>query len=334
MLKKAFFTHLLFSAIFFCQGQQIKTIEYFFDVDPGMGNGNYLSITPAEELNKLPVSVSLSELEPGIHQFYVRALDSEGKWSLTSYKPFAFETVSLTRNIVTVEYALDNDPGPGMGTKVNFTPAEKVSKLTFSAELPELSPGFHNFYIRAQDSDGHWSLIANRPFLHESALSDANNNIVYMEYFIDDDPGFHNGQEITFTPTPELAEHSFNIDLTDVPLGPHNVFIRTLDKKGNWSLVSIASFEKSIATGNIGIITPDQDIEVFPNPSSAAFNIQATNQEKPSSILVLDNTGKVILDLRPNEVISSIDLSDNPAGTYFIKVVLQEKTVYRKVVKE
>jgi len=64
----------------------IATIEYFYDTDPGVGNGtkvNILRKNTLDTLIELPVPTSLSL---GTHTFCARTIDNAGSYSLVNYK--------------------------------------------------------------------------------------------------------------------------------------------------------------------------------------------------------------------------------------------------------
>jgi len=72
-------------------------------------------------------------------------------------------------------------------------------------------------------------------------------NIVQLEYFIDSDPGFGNGTQVSIT-SGSIIDLSFNINLNGVNSGIHTLFIRAKDDEGKWSLV----FEKPFLKEAIG----------------------------------------------------------------------------------
>ncbi len=59
-------------------------------------------------------------------------------------------------------------------------------------------------------------------------------NIVKAEYFFDDDPGFGNASSITFT-ADNFQDIEYTIDLSDVTLGLHRLYLRVMDENGKWS---------------------------------------------------------------------------------------------------
>ncbi len=61
-------------------------------------------------------------------------------------------------------------------------------------------------------------------------------DIVQMEYYFDNDPGFGNGTQVTFA-SDSIVDVNFNADLSTIAVGYHKLFIRIKDDDGKWSLV-------------------------------------------------------------------------------------------------
>lgn len=144
--------------------QPISNIEYYFDFDPGYGNGTQVSVTPENNIDFV-FNVDVSQLEDGLHTLFVRAKDISEQWSLTKTHTFykgAFSSGSASK-IQTIEYFFDIDPGFGNGKNVTFV-ADTLIDLTFNADLTGLSDGFHTMFIRARNEDGAWSLIKTHSF--------------------------------------------------------------------------------------------------------------------------------------------------------------------------
>lgn len=66
---------------------QINKIEYFTDVDPGIGNGTILDVTPGLNVQQT-ITADLSTASIGMHFMGVRAHTTEGKWSHTIWHQF------------------------------------------------------------------------------------------------------------------------------------------------------------------------------------------------------------------------------------------------------
>jgi len=59
----------------------ISYIEYYFDTDPGQGNGTSVPFTPAPIITDLNFMANVSSLSEGSHKIYVRVKNSNNKWS-------------------------------------------------------------------------------------------------------------------------------------------------------------------------------------------------------------------------------------------------------------
>ena len=86
-------------------------------------------------------------------------------------------------------------------------------------------------------------------------------------------------------------------------------------------------------TGEMGITEFENQMILYPNPTTGIINIQA--KEKISSVSVYNLTGQKVSFNLPNTEKTSIDISNLPAGIYFVEVTLNNnKTIKRyKVIK-
>ena len=50
--------------------QNIVAAEYFFDTDPGMGNGNAIPVTAALDVNNIAAALNTPGLSAGTHRLY------------------------------------------------------------------------------------------------------------------------------------------------------------------------------------------------------------------------------------------------------------------------
>src|SRR4051812_16614033 len=106
----------LLTAVLLCcldvSAQIISRAEYFFDADPGKGNGTFLSVTQGTTINQLH-TVNLGSLPQGAHTFNYRVVDSNGRWShVVSRTFFIITPVTFTHatGVRHAEYFFDNDP--------------------------------------------------------------------------------------------------------------------------------------------------------------------------------------------------------------------------------
>jgi hypothetical protein len=138
-------------------GQVINKFEYFFDTDPGIGKGGAIAIN--KPFTDTSFTVSVASLASGLHTFYIRSIDTSGKWSMNNISSFIkYDGIDTVLNIVGLEYFFDKDPGFGKGTAVTVTPGNTISNL-FDITVPDNGTNSTTFHLRVKDSYGRWSLL-------------------------------------------------------------------------------------------------------------------------------------------------------------------------------
>ncbi len=193
-----------------------------------------------------------------------------------------------TQNIIQIEHFIDSDPGYGAGTAVAFAPASSVS-TSFAVPVPAaLTDGLHRLFVRAKDANNKWSIVAMNIFVKETAYTAPLLNIVAVESFIDNDPGYGAGTAVAFAPASSVST-SFTVPvpaaLTD---GLHRLFVRAKDASNKWSVVAMNLFVKETAT--LAVLPSIVQLEYFvdndpgfgagvavgigvTNPTTVAFNV-------------------------------------------------------------
>ena len=146
----------------------IDYAEYYFDTDPGPGNGTSIALPGASPVLDFDFTIpkaDIAALSDGFHKLVCRFRDDEGDWSVAFVKRFrkGEDTIpSGTPDIVAAEYYIDSDPGQGNGTAIAIPDPANVS-LDTSFDIPKatidaLSLGWHRLVCRTQDSEGDWSV--------------------------------------------------------------------------------------------------------------------------------------------------------------------------------
>ena len=155
-MKKLLILILAISSLFACS-QQITTAEYFFDTDPGFGQGISISLTPADniEINEV---LDISNLSAGMHTLNIRLKDQNNQWSSVLIKSFFIdENRGIASEITNIEYFIDDDPGFGNGIPyANFNSGIMLDEVFF-ANMTGVSQGNHSFSIRMKNEIQQWS---------------------------------------------------------------------------------------------------------------------------------------------------------------------------------
>jgi PKD repeat protein len=217
----------------------VTNMEYFFDRDPGQGNGNPVVFTLGEDFTQ-SFYINYNDLTEGYHKLYVRAKHAGGKWGSVSSKDFYAVNLSNIPYITQMEYFFDTDPGFGKGKSISVNDYfhDKIEQ-NITLDFGELDEGYHTLYVRFKDNQGNWGLYAKTPFYR---ITESNqSNIVEIEYFIDDDPGIGKAQVEKVTPT-QILTHNFFIDRSELLQGVHTMGVRVKNAYSEWSETKTKEF--------------------------------------------------------------------------------------------
>lgn len=325
----------------------IQQGEYFWDTDPGVGNGSALVAVDGtfgqalEQVLAEPGSLPAS----GPHVLYLRVRDEDGSWGP------AFSTVlevlqgSLLLPDIQVsqgEYFWDTDPGPGNGSTLlafdgNYDSALEAVRLE-SPNLPP--PGTHTLGLRVLDVNANWGPVFQVVTeVLPSSLTFPAIHVGAAEYWADTDPGEGAG-------TPMLAEDGdfdsavevFQGGGIPVPVnaGTQVLWMRAQDDDGGWGppFGVVVNIDTTI-TGTVAV--PEQvahPVRVGPNPTQASTGITIQLAEaSPFQVRVLDVRGRVLVDkLLPAAARTHLPLDGFVAGTYPVGVLMGERQWWFPVV--
>ncbi|MEP4532285.1 MAG: T9SS type A sorting domain-containing protein [Cyclobacteriaceae bacterium] len=252
---------------------EIVSFEYFFDDDPGYGNGTDL-VPPAQGAAlDFTESVTATGLSTGFHHLFIRAFDEGGTWGVPISKLVYVDPAS-TGSVIpvqTAEYFFDDDPGYGAADQVALTAAADIDELIV-ATANSLSVGFHNFYLRIQDASGRWSLPVTRA-VYVDLSGNVFSNIVELEYFFDTDPGFDQGTSIPISPSEPEPIRELVVGASALGAGNHILGVRAKNADDVWG---VTEYEPFIA------FPPSRELDsvsliVFYNKTDGANWTQSTN---------------------------------------------------------
>ena len=152
----------------------LQRLEYFFDTDPGYGQGHPLA-TPSTGRNVY--EMSFEGVETGAHVLYLRAQDKQSRWSATLSRPLY---VCPIRGIAQIEYFFDSiDPGEGKAIQVSVADS-KATEQAFTIDVNSLTKGDHTISIRVKGLDGLWTKLCTEPF----SIVEAGTGIVSVEWMM------------------------------------------------------------------------------------------------------------------------------------------------------
>ena len=228
----------------------INKMEYLIDTNPGFGNGIDIPVTANTDVTVTNFAANINGLSNGIHRIYTRSKNVNGRWSLTNVQSFYIVNLSTTfpsntapTNISKIEYFVDTDPGFGNATNIPIANALDASVNNYAVTIGNLSTGIHRLYVRSKTINGKWALTNVQLFAVVNSINipatAASGLVTKLEYFVDTDPGFGNGNIVNVTPTSDLNNYSFAANIGNLPAGNHIFYIRSFEK---WSLTNAFPF--------------------------------------------------------------------------------------------
>lgn len=221
------------------------SIEWFYDVDPGVGKGNRAE--PDSETNV--VFIPTTGLSTGAHLLSIRSVDNAGRWSTTISRPVFLTEEYGGGDYVDYECFVDTDPGTGLGKNLSLSADGKAMVVVPTDNLNE---GRHTFSIRGKDRGGVWHLMGSYPFVVTNR-----SGVVSVEWKVSIRI-VRNGNELTLHPDNSGEEYSvevYNLDgirifhgewndthsefVIPVDANVHPVLVVISDKNGNRSVSRI-----------------------------------------------------------------------------------------------
>ncbi|WP_170179802.1 T9SS type A sorting domain-containing protein [Flavivirga rizhaonensis] len=312
---------------FCCLAQTITSAEYFFNTDPGIGNGTSLSVNSNTGQLVQTFSIATTSLTDGFHTLYVRTLNSDSNWSLYDKQSFYLKSFN-TSIIASAEYFFNTDPGIGNGTVLNTNNNSGQLTQVFSISTTSLSEGFHNFYLRTQNNDGDWSLY-DRQIIYIKDFDLSPDEVSAAEYFIDSDPGVGNGTSIVFG-NASLSSQTLNIDSTGLANGDHLFYIRVQDTNGDWSIYDTALFtiDSSLGVDNHLL----SEISLLSNPFENNLSLKIPNNIQVLKTKIYNNLGQTVYSSLENK--STLELYNLESGLYILNLKTNYGNTSFKIIKK
>ncbi len=137
----------------------ITRAEYFWDDDPGIGNGTAIPsmVGLNLETTSVPsVSISTEGLSIGTHLLGLR-LKTADQWSVTKFDRVMVKNGQAPL-ITAVEYFWGDDPGEGNGTAVEVVPARQIEINPLTIAFPDTDQESYTLSVRGM-ADGKWGAV-------------------------------------------------------------------------------------------------------------------------------------------------------------------------------
>ena len=149
-MKKFYF--LVAACLFFiinAKSQQLIKAEYFFDNDPGLGNGFNIAIPTDDSISVNNIAVNAVGLTKGYHWLYIRTKDNDNNWShCRRQRIYVFDNspvmpINDSVKLLQAEYWVDAEPISGPGRLININLADSINYYD-SVPVSACNPGIES----------------------------------------------------------------------------------------------------------------------------------------------------------------------------------------------
>ncbi|MBL0063085.1 MAG: hypothetical protein IPP40_16800 [bacterium] len=214
-------------------GLTITEAEYYFNTDPGQGNGIDIPISVGESVNITSLNVPTNLLPNNVsHELYIRYRSDEGFWGNSESRNFFLHqpdpNTFAGRDVTHAEYWFDNLPS-------TIADISDDPEVVFAALIPTsgLATNLaHKFSIRYLGTNGYVSNTESRYFFLHEPISNVwyGRDITHVEYRFDN-----------LVPVVIDLGNNFEVDYYDLipvaglaPNLEHKLSVRYLDEDGKW----------------------------------------------------------------------------------------------------
>ncbi|WP_425389777.1 Ig-like domain-containing protein [Ekhidna sp.] len=303
---------------------EIDQIEYFFDIDPGVGNASL--VTPFTQGNMISISsetLNTDTLSFGFHTLGMRARAVGGAWGTTETRLIFVDQTQGVINVDQIEYFFDEDPGVGSATQITGIPAANSISLTEGLNTNGLLPGFHVLGMRVRSENGTWGTTETRMVFVDQGgtISD----VTEFEYFIGTDPGVGNAANLVAASPGQMVDEEVILNTDTLGIGNYHIHFRARNADGDWGLTESRPFQ--VVNMAAPVITSADSIPTNTTPLNMTVSFgEAVNGFDQTDITIStggslqggsfttvnDSTFTFLLDLTTEGLIT-VDIADSAA---------------------
>lgn len=310
----------------------VATAEFFWDTDPGTGNGTVMLAFDGNFNSAFEV-VTQNTVVPalGMHVLNVRVRDANNNWGpvfrtiVNVQSPYVLPNVK----VAAAEYFWDTDPGAGSGSTMlafdgNFNNAFEI--VVQNTTAPSL--GMHVLNVRVRDANNNWGPVFRTVVDVQTPYVVPTIHVTAAELFWDTDPGQGSA-------TPMLAfDGNYNQAYEAVvkseqaffqAQGLHVLNVRAIGANGIWSPVFRTVVYLDSCISNPTVTATAQGSTTFCIGDSVellASGSFANYYWRRNGNIVGGNSNSLWVSQSGNYVVTALDGNGCPATSQVISVIV------------
>ncbi|NOZ35860.1 MAG: T9SS type A sorting domain-containing protein [Chlorobi bacterium] len=90
----------------------------------------------------------------------------------------------------------------------------------------------------------------------------------------------------------------------------------------------------SVEQGSSINLFDKSNLKIYPNPSSGIYFIEGVDIQNVTHIRILDINGRIIQEIKPDAELVKINIQNEPAGIYFIRIINKKEDKFIKILKQ
>jgi|GEM_PF-1355076 len=305
--------------------------EYFWDVDPGAGNGTPLLAFDGNYNEALEVATAtgLGSIASGPHRLGVRINNGTSVWgSAFSTVVYVEDTTMVNPPVLqSAEYFIDVDPGQGNATPLlafdgNF---DEALETCLETGLGGISSGPHALGIRLNSVPNGWGATFTTVFYLEDTATIDQPGIIAGEYFWDVDPGQGSATALlafdgNYDEALEVASAN---SLGGLSTGAHTFNARFQNQQGNWGQVftTVVAIEDTAVTDQAHLVQAEAFIGADPGPGNGTAVAAADGNFDEALEQLADSLSSLALQPGPHLLSMRVQDEDQIWGPVFSIVI-------------
>ena len=138
---------------------------------------------------------------------------------------------------------------------------------------------------------------------------------------------------MTMDSIPVSAQSFVGLDIDPTTISGVGIVKIYVYQDGYYSQGDTLTWNISTAAVGVNEYTDSDKISLYPNPSTDVLNIQFKEEYKDSKVRITDAVGRKVMEEEITGALNTIDVSNLPAGNYFLLIESKERVISKRFIK-